>query len=76
VPFFVWHLGTGPPPAGWGETVDVSTSRRLADAFRDLKRRLDQQRIVWIDGIHLPQEIQLAPDALGRSDRRGFRMER
>jgi hypothetical protein len=65
VPLFVWTVG---PPgdqaaAGWNgatEVADVSTEarfRKAADRLLDFVRR---QRIVWVEGIHLPQDVELA----------------
>jgi hypothetical protein len=31
----------------------------LRRAVRDLRRNLESQHILWIDGKHLPQEISL-----------------
>jgi hypothetical protein len=64
VPFEVWSLG-GEDAGPWGRARDVSTLNKLALAVRALARDLDRQRIVWVDGVHLPQEIALAPRASG-----------
>lgn len=69
---------TEPPPptreellavarAAWGETVvDVGSYEALVGATRDLRERVARQRIVWIDGDHLPGEVSLAPGAEAR----------
>lgn len=62
VPFFVWSFGERDD---WGEARNVSSFPRFSDAIRDLDRALERQWIVWIDGRHLPQEIELSPDAEG-----------
>ena len=64
VPLVVWYLGKRPPPGlrAWGETVDVQSFDKVAGALRDLKRRLEHQALVWLDGFHLPQEIRLEPE--------------
>ena len=67
VPLFVWS------PQGaaeslverWGTVVDVSSMRKLEHAVKDLKRGLEQQRIVWLDGVHLPDDIVLSGDGHG-----------
>ena len=41
----------------WGEPRDVSSVRKLEQAVKELKTELDRQRLVWIEGIHLPQDI-------------------
>jgi hypothetical protein len=62
VPLVVWSLvdpSTHPEFARWGAVVDVSSAQRLRRAVRDLRRNLESQHILWIDGKHLPQEISL-----------------
>ena len=64
VPLFVWTThpdtsGSGP----WGEAVDVSNSRLLQRATGNVLDALERQRIVWLDGIHLPQQIEVDPRA-------------
>ncbi|HEX4497794.1 MAG TPA: hypothetical protein VIE43_19120 [Thermoanaerobaculia bacterium] len=67
VPLFVWSLGA-PEPAStasaWGAT-DVSGTQHLYDAARQVRDELDSQRIVMVDGRHLPQSIALSPAAAG-----------
>ncbi len=65
VPLVVWYLGVEPPPETWGETVDVSSHIKVDAALRDLKRRLDRQALVWLDGFHLPQDVRMTPGAAG-----------
>jgi hypothetical protein len=47
----------------WGEVIDASEPRRLIDAARALRKSLEEQRILWIDGAWLPQEVELTPAA-------------
>jgi hypothetical protein len=67
VPLFVWSL-TGSPPgsaaAEW-EAEEVSQTWHVAGAARRVRRELDAQRIVMVDGRHLPQSIALTPAAQG-----------
>jgi len=71
VPLFVWSLyGAGNAAArawmeSWGKVEDISTLPRLEAAVSRLKAELDSQRIVWLDGRHLPQVIALGPAAKG-----------
>ncbi len=64
VPLFVWS----PEPAsaslreGWGAVADISSLASLEQAVKNLRRQLEQQRIVWVDGVHLPEDIILAPN--------------
>lgn len=73
VPLEVWVVGR-PGRAmrqAWGDAVrSVDTTEALGRAVEDLARRLDRQRIVWVEGRHLPQEVELT----GRA--RGLRMVR
>ncbi len=63
VPFEIWSL-TGRTEAGaWGEARDTSTLGKMGRAVKDLSARLKEQAIVWVDGVHLPQEIALTPAA-------------
>ena len=68
VPFFVWSLrslATQPLARQWGEVEDVSSAERLAQAVERLKGDLASQRIVWLEGRYLPQEISVSDKAAG-----------
>ena len=67
VPLFVWSLyGTETRMAkAWGPVEDISSVSRLSDAVGRLRTEVDRQRIVWLDGRHLPQSIALTPAAEG-----------
>jgi hypothetical protein len=68
VPFAVWSLkslGLQRLAAGWGAVEDVSSVDRLEKAVERLKARLAEQRIVWVQGRYLPQEIALSDKAEG-----------
>ncbi len=67
VPLFVWSLYGDKSPAvkAWGGAEDVSSIPRLSRAVARLRSELDSQRVVWLDGRHLPQSIALAPAAHG-----------
>jgi hypothetical protein len=64
VPLYVWTLvppGTNPPAlAPWGDAEDVSSWPALERAVQRLRRDLERQSIVWLEGRHLPQQIELA----------------
>ncbi len=51
----------------WGEASKVVTYAQVEGAWRRLRKDLARQRVVWVSGIHLPQEIRLAPQAEGIS---------
>jgi hypothetical protein len=66
VPLFVWTLGKPAPgsfAASWGATEDVSVVKNLYRAFETLHTELRSQRIVLVDGRHLPQAVTLGPAA-------------
>jgi len=72
VPLLVWSVKTVPEISPWGEARSISDPQRLASAVHDLSRQLKAQRIVWVDGIHLPQTLRL--HAVAQSD--GLRLVR
>jgi hypothetical protein len=64
----VWSLvdpAARPEFARWGPVVDVGSIDRLRKAFRALEADLRSQRVVWFEGMHLPQEIALTEKAVG-----------
>jgi hypothetical protein len=66
VPLHVWALSAkaeGPFAMAWGPAMEVQSTGGLAAAVAALRRDLDSQRIVMVDGRHLPQSIQLGPAA-------------
>lgn len=69
VPLFVWAIEKGaadsPALAAWGKVEDASTLTRLRSAVARLRDELESQRIVWVEGTHLPQSIALAAGAEG-----------
>ena len=66
---FVWSLtdAASQPAAAkeWAPLTDITTVVKLDDAVRELRRALDAQRIVWLAGDHLPQEVHLTAKAAG-----------
>lgn len=69
VPLVVWSFAdAASQPAGikeWGPVTDITTVVKLNDAVRELRRVLDEQRIVWLAGDYLPLEVLLTPKATG-----------
>lgn len=68
VPLHVWSLvdpATRPEFARWGTVVHIASVEKLRKAFLDLKAELRSQRVVWFEGKHLPQKIELAERAAG-----------
>ena len=61
VPFFHWTLGE-PETAdvGWGPARQISSLDELNAGVREVQKHLKSQIIVWLDGDHLPQEVELS----------------
>lgn len=57
VPLHVWGVA-GAKPTEWGMARDVSSLPRLERAVDDLRGELDRQRLVWLSGVGLPQEVR------------------
>lgn len=67
VPLFVWSLygHSAAAAKAWGKTEDISNSAKLEKAVAKLRAELASQKIVWIEGRHLPQAVTLLPEAKG-----------
>ena len=61
----MWITGPAAPAAAldWGGGEDVRTRPALRAAVKSLEAALDEQRIVWVEGAHLPQSIDVSPKA-------------
>jgi len=67
VPLFVWSLpgAKAPTAKAWGGAEDVSSIPKLSRAVARLRAELESQKIVWIEGHHLPQAVGLTTAARG-----------
>jgi hypothetical protein len=68
IPLYVWTLGKPTPgtfATSWGPTVAVDEASNLYRAVADLHNDLRAQRIVLVDGRHVPQSVTLGPAARG-----------
>jgi hypothetical protein len=72
VPLFVWCVGEPEPgsaaaawQAAWGRVEVLQSEADLKRAFDALRKSLDSQRILMVDGRLLPQSISLTPRAAG-----------
>jgi hypothetical protein len=65
VPLVVWSADKHAENSEWGQARTVSSAGRLSKASRDVMRELQRQWIVWIEGRHLPSDIEIAPDSAG-----------
>ncbi|MCP4898958.1 MAG: hypothetical protein GY906_18460 [bacterium] len=64
VPLVVWSPESKRlKGSAWGEVVRISTLGELNRALGRASKVLEHQRIVWIEGLHLPQQIALAQTA-------------
>jgi len=67
VPLYVWAVdGPSAEKAGrWGKVTFVRDYPAFLTAGRRLLEDVATQRIVWVDGVHLPQSITVSPKASG-----------
>ena len=77
VPLFVWSFEQPLPEWGSTQIIDYRNQktispaesrdiiRRLGDGFEQIRDSLEGQRVVWLEGAHLPQDIKLSPRADG-----------
>ena len=67
VPLFVWSLyGANAPAAkGWGPVEEITTLPKLRKAVDKLRADLDAQKIVWIEGRFLPQDVAVTAGTPG-----------
>jgi hypothetical protein len=73
VPLFVWRVVTRkeakeglPLLAEWPGARLVSRRRDLVAGDDELRKSLDAQRIVWLDGTHLLRDLELSETARAR----------
>lgn len=59
VPLHVWTLGHVDGLEAWGGVEDITSLHGFSAAFDALRRDLESQRIVWLRGDFLPDEVQL-----------------
>jgi len=65
VPFFVWTITAkgADPPSAWGQEQDVSDLGGLRLATQRLRKVLDSQVAIWLEGGHLSGAIELSQEA-------------
>lgn len=66
VPLEVWRVGEEEPAgeSGFGAAQAIRSLTDLGRAVRQLTRQLDRQRIAWVEGRYLPQEVQVTAGAM------------
>ena len=62
VPLYVWTFDPIAPgkPDPWGPAENISDTDKLRIAVERLKKDLDSQAVVWVEGRHLPQQLELS----------------
>lgn len=65
VPLVVWSTVSRETVTPWGETEAVGGVGPLGKASRRMLKDLHKQWIVWVEGRHLPNDIELAENAKG-----------
>ncbi len=60
VPLVVWRIGEAvAADRRWGAVETIADEKDLKRAVRELQAGLDRQRMIWLEGRHLPAEISL-----------------
>jgi hypothetical protein len=65
VPLVVWSTAGDGAAGAWGEAADVVDADSLRKASKRLLKELERQWIVWVEGSHLPSDIELDPEVQG-----------
>ena len=65
VPLVVWSTSRQGPPGPWGVAEATTGLGSIEKASRGLLKDLGRQWIVWVEGRHLPHEIELAENEQG-----------
>jgi len=65
VPFYVWipEEEIAKVAGVWGQAESISTLRKFEKAVKKVAGELERQRIVWVEGEFLPQQVSLSPQA-------------
>lgn len=63
VPLFVWAKNEKMPDPAWGKPEVLTSASDVPGAVKRLTKAVESQRIVWLEGRHLPQSISLSPAA-------------
>ena len=65
VPLVVWSVEETPSVDAWGLAEVTTGMSSIEKASRRLLKNLEKQWIVWVEGPHLPYEIEIADNELG-----------
>lgn len=62
VPLHVWQASETAAPSAWGPGTAIVTPPGFKAALKNLRGQLDRQWVVWLEGSHLPQNLELRHD--------------
>ncbi len=65
VPLFAWSIGKSRSSEPWAAATAIRTAADFDVAVTRLRAELRRQRILWVEGAHLPQAVTLTPRAEG-----------
>ncbi len=65
VPLVVWSTAGDKAAGEWGEAAEITDQGSLGKASKRLLKELRRQWIVWVEGRHLPSDIELDPEVEG-----------
>jgi hypothetical protein len=65
VPLFVWSSAKKELVTPWGDAELVNCYRRYEGVANRLFDHLSRQRVVWLNGSHLPNQLELTGKATG-----------
>jgi hypothetical protein len=65
VPLVVWSIEENPTADRWGPVETAAGVGSISKASKRLLKSLEKQWIVWIEGRHLPYEVEIADNELG-----------
>ena len=73
VPLVVWapFKWKEDAPRPWGPVLETTSPSRMTQAVNELQKFLARQAVVWVEGLHLPQQIELSSAAAGRLELAG-----
>jgi len=63
VPLYVWSLAAA-PPAEWGTATEIGNTEKLRSAIGLLRRDLDAQRMLWVEGDFLAHEVAVKSESI------------
>ncbi len=63
VPLFVWAKNKKMVDPAWGKPEVLTSASDVPGAVKNVTKAVEAQRIVWLEGRHLPQSISLSPKA-------------